>query len=102
MDKDIWCLVLQNLNTKEFLTMYMISKEFTKYALNQKLNKKWIIKVKTENITKLYQLNGNCKLINLYFDLDLRWNKTIINKNIKDMMNITSLDLYSNILITDK
>ena len=31
MDPDIWGLVLQKLHTKTFLTMYLISKEFTNY-----------------------------------------------------------------------
>ena len=49
MDLDVWGLILQELDIKDFLTMYLISKEFTNFALNQKLNKKWIIRLKPEN-----------------------------------------------------
>ena len=93
MDMDIWGLVLQELDTKDFLTMYLISKEFTNYALTQKLNKKWIIKVKTENINKLNQLNGNIKMLNLYFDLNLQWNKIVTDEDIRGLINLISLNL---------
>ena len=101
MDLDVWGLVLQELDTKDFLTMYMISKEFTNYALNQKLNKKWIIKAKYENINKVKQLNGNRKMINLYFDLSLQWNNIVTDEDIRGLTKLTALHLCRDYLITD-
>ena len=102
MNLDVWGLVLQELDTKDFLTMYLISKEFTNYALNQKLNKKWIIKLNPENIHKAKQLNGTCKMLNLYFDLNLWLNKIVTNEDIQGLTNITTLDLCCNNTITDE
>ena len=98
---DILSVILSNLSITDLLSIRLSSKYYNNYVCN-KLIKKYVIKLKSDNIDKVCLLNNGIGIHNLYYDLNLYDNTIITDKSVKCLTNSTSLNLYCNTKITDE
>lgn len=94
-------LILCSLPTKNYLTMRQINKYYNDFICSNKSNKKRIICIKSENISKLKQLNESRSIPNLYYDVFLWYDIKIHDHVISHLPNLISLSLGDTDLITD-
>ena len=86
---DILSVILSNLSITDLLNIRSLSDYYNNYVCSR-LIKKYIIRLKAENIDKMCLLNNGIVIRNLYYDLDLNSNKIITDENIKCLTSLTS------------
>jgi len=98
---DILSVILSNLSITDLLSVRLSSKYYNNYVCTKSI-KKYIIKLKSDNIYKVCLLNNGIGICNLYYDLYLYNNTKITDKSIKCLPNLTSLNLSCNNTIIDE
>lgn len=99
---DIVKIVLNNLNTIDFLIMREINTYFYNITSNIKLYKTFTIKIKNTNIRLLKSINNNKGIKNIMYDCDLGYEFNGECDITKNLINITKLNLSHNNTITDE
>ena len=99
--KDILSIILSYLPTMDVLNYRVTSNYNNNYVCN-KLSKKYIIKIKSDNVNNIRLLNNEDGINNLYYDLNLSHNISISDERVKSLTNLISLNLYDNDIVSDE